>query len=293
VVEQESEIMETPLVAEFKSFLKKVEGNEGSKCKYSTRLDVYGCGCGHDCSYCYAKSLLEFRGLWKPENPAVADVDKVLKMVPKLSGVTRLGGMTDCFQPCEEKHRVTLQVLEEMREFRKPYLIVTKSPLVAADEYMRVMTPELAHIQISVTSTDPEISARYEKAFPPEARIAAIEKLAAAGYDVQIRVSPFVPEWIDPKRINAIKCDKILVEFLRVNQWMRFKFKGVNLLDYTVNEHGYYHLPLEEKIRLLSWFEKPQISVCEDTDEAFQYFKTKVNHNPDDCCNLRVSGGRG
>ena len=30
---------------EFKSFYKDVTGNEGSKCKYSIRLDTYGCGC--------------------------------------------------------------------------------------------------------------------------------------------------------------------------------------------------------------------------------------------------------
>ena len=37
---------------EFKSFYKEVKGNEGSKCHYPTRLDSYGCGCQHDCSYC-------------------------------------------------------------------------------------------------------------------------------------------------------------------------------------------------------------------------------------------------
>lgn len=46
---------------EFKSFFKTVGGNEGNKCHYPTRLDTYGCGCSHDCKYCYAKSLLDFR----------------------------------------------------------------------------------------------------------------------------------------------------------------------------------------------------------------------------------------
>jgi organic radical activating enzyme len=57
-------------MTEYKSFFKTVGGNEGSKCKYSTRLDVYGRGCQHDCDYCYAKSLLSFRGLWDAEHPA-------------------------------------------------------------------------------------------------------------------------------------------------------------------------------------------------------------------------------
>lgn len=53
---------------EFKSFYKQVGGNEGSKCRYNTRLDLYGCGCAHDCAYCYAKSLLSFRGFGTRRN---------------------------------------------------------------------------------------------------------------------------------------------------------------------------------------------------------------------------------
>lgn len=66
---------------EFKSFYKKVEGNEGDKCKYPTRLDTYGCGCEHDCKYCYAKSLLNFRGLWNPTNPAGVNLKKLKKFL--------------------------------------------------------------------------------------------------------------------------------------------------------------------------------------------------------------------
>lgn len=51
---------------DFGSQVKSVGGNEGDKCNYSVRLDTYGCGCGHDCDYCYAKSLLEFRGAMEP-----------------------------------------------------------------------------------------------------------------------------------------------------------------------------------------------------------------------------------
>ena len=58
---------------EYKGFYKQVKGNEGSKCRYSTRLDTYGCGCQHDCAYCYAKSLLNFRNLWDAEEPAIAE----------------------------------------------------------------------------------------------------------------------------------------------------------------------------------------------------------------------------
>lgn len=53
-------------MTEYKSFYKRAGGKEGSRCRYPVRLDTYGCGCSHDCGYCYAKSLLDFRGLWHP-----------------------------------------------------------------------------------------------------------------------------------------------------------------------------------------------------------------------------------
>lgn len=49
------------MTKEYKSFLKTVSGNEGGKCKYPTRLALNGCGCAHDCAYCYAKVSLYFR----------------------------------------------------------------------------------------------------------------------------------------------------------------------------------------------------------------------------------------
>ena len=93
----------------FSVFYKEVEGNEGNKCHYPTRLDTYGCGCQHDCKYCYAKSLLSFRNLWNNDDPSVADIKKIenrIKKIPK-GTIVRLGGMTDCFQPIELKHRIT------------------------------------------------------------------------------------------------------------------------------------------------------------------------------------------
>ena len=101
---------------EYKSFYKEVSGNEGSKCKYNARLDTYGCGCEHDCSYCYAKSLLEFRKLWDPKNPSVADIEKIKRKIKKLprDKVIRLGGMTDCMAPIELKHRVTYQTINAL-----------------------------------------------------------------------------------------------------------------------------------------------------------------------------------
>lgn len=274
---------------EFKSFYKKVEGNEGSKCKYNVRLDTYGCGCAHDCSYCYAKSLLDFRGLWNPADPSVADIEKIkrkIRRIPKGS-VVRLGGMTDCFQSAERLHRVTYETIKALNAQGIGYLIVTKSDLVADDAYTDVMDNDLAHIQVSVTATDDNVATGYEKASRPSDRIRAIEKLNALGFDVSLRLSPFIPPYIDFEKLNSVKCDKILVEFLRVNPWIK-KWFDIDYSEYTVKQNGYLHMPLQTKLEYIGKVNGfKEISVCEDEDDAYAYWRDHFNPNPDDCCNLR------
>lgn len=292
---------------EFKSFLKTVEGGEGERCQYRTRLDLYGKGCQHNCSYCYARSLLEFRKLWDADEPAVADMTKVCKALDKIpaGSVVRLGGMTDCFQPKELKHRNTYNAIMELNKRGIHYLIVTKSALVGTDEYIAIFDPELAHIQITITSTDDAISAQFEQASPISERVSTLEKLTSgnfdaamsispfvwykdnpvSGYDVALRLSPFIPEFFDYDKLNAIKCNKVIVEFLRVNTWIK-KWFNIDFSPYTLKSGGYLHLPLETKLEALKRIKLPNISVCEDVPEHYEYFKENFNVNKADCCNL-------
>ena len=275
---------------DFKSIGKLVEGNEGNKCNYPYRLDTYGCGCQHDCSYCYAKSLLSFRDLWNPKQPSVAninDISKEIKKIPKDIKAVRLGGMTDCFQPLEKLHRVTYKTIRLLNKRRIPYLIVTKSAMVADDEYMTILDKELAHIQITVTTLDDNLCRIYEKASPPSKRVEAIKKLQDAGFDVQLRLSPFIPEYMDVDKLNSLGIDKICIEFLRVNSWIK-KWFDIDYSDYTVSQTGYWHLPLEKKKEYISQITGfKEMTVCEDESRAYEYWKHHFNHNPDDCCNLR------
>lgn len=277
---------------DFKSISKTVGGNEGDKCKYPVRLDTYGCGCSHDCSYCYAKSLLEFRGLWHPESPAVGDMAKISKQVQKLPRqVIRLGGMTDCFQPVEAIHKITYKTIRLLNRHRIPYLIITKPPMVAEEEYLALMDKKLAHIQFTLTFTDDELYKRVgiEKAPLPSWRIRAIEKLEEHGFDTCIRLSPYIPEFIDIGVLGAIRCDKVLVEFLRVNHWIRKWLGGkCDLSPYTRTFHGYDHLPFEKKRELVAKMGTAHtITVCDFEPEYLNYWKKQFNPNPDDCCNLR------
>lgn len=270
---------------EFLSFYNTPSGSEGDKCRYPTRLDTYGCGCAHNCNYCYARSLLDFRGLWHPDNPAAASLKKIEKVLDTIQpgSVIRLGGMTDCFQPIEREKRITYKTLEMMQERGIHSLIVTKSDLIR--DYTDVL--EKSHIQISVTYT--KANPYGENAPGYKERIATIEELYKGGFDVQIRLSPYVPDFIDQDVINNISCDRMIVEFLRVSGFIR-KWLDMDFRPYTYKEGSYRHLPLWHKKKILRGFEK-EVSICEDVTPHYHYWRQSFNPNPDDCCNLRGLDG--
>lgn len=175
-----------------------------------------------------------------------------------------------------------------MNEAGKPYLIVTKGTgVLTRPEYLAALDKGLAHIQVSISSTDDAFAKTYEVgAQTSSSRIADYHKLEDLGYDVALRVSPYMLGHVDWAKLGG---HKLLVEFLRVNSWI-LKWMPVDLSDYELKSGGYRHLPLERKIEELdkaSGFD--QVSVCEDVDEHYEYWKANVNANKDDCCNLSLT----
>jgi len=274
---------------EFKSFYKSIEHRKfNTWCKYTKRLDTYGCGCQHNCKYCYAKSLLSFRGLFGVELPRVANIHKIRNKIRKLPkyDFVKLGGMTDCFQPIESQESVTYNTILLLNQYRISYLIVTKNNMVSSDYYIQIYDKNLAHFQITITTTDDKKCFEYENAPGTSKRIKSIEKLYGLGYDVSVRLSPYLEQNIDFKTLNNIRCNKILVEFLKVNSFIRKSF-NIDYSEYTLEYGGYYHLPLKKKIELvnkINGFE--QLSVGEYVKDHHLWFRDNVNYNKGDCCNL-------
>lgn len=202
--------------------------------------------------------------------------------------IVRLGGMTDCFQPIELKYRATYQTIKMLNKNRIGYLIVTKSHLVANDKYLDIYDKDLAHFQITTTCLDDQLYQKldYEKASLPSLRLEAIKKLQDKDFDVAIRLSPLIEDFIDFDKLNSLQIKKAEVEFLRANHWIK-KWFDIDYSKFTIKQNGYEHLPLEEKIRIINKIKIPEISVCEDEDKAYEYWKENFNPNKEDCCNLR------
>lgn len=277
---------------EFKSFYKTVGGKEGEKCFYPTRLDTYGRGCHYDCKYCYSKSLLDFRKMWNPSNPGIADIEKIKRKIKKLEpySVVRLGGMTDCFQPIEKQHEITYKTIKALNKQKIHYLIITKSNLISDDKYLDILDDKLAHIQVSIPSSNNEMLSLTDNAPTFEERKNTIEILQDLNFDVSLRISPFlITHQDDMNKINRIKVDKCLVEFLRINHWVeKWLGKYLNFNMFTLKENGYKHLELKTKLKLLKKLDFSEITVCDDVNKHYNYFRKYYNINPNDCCNLRL-----
>ena len=275
---------------EFKSFYKTVTGNEENRCYYPTRLDLYGRGCFYNCNYCYAKQLLNFRKLWHPEDVGVAPLLDVLKTIKKIpaGSVVRLGGMTDCFQPIEKKYENTYNAIKALNRKGVHYLIVTKSNMVATPKYLDVLDKDLAHIQVSIPTNNDDVLLATDNAPKYELRKNTIETLYNEGFDVSLRLSPFLFETVDYDVINNINVDKCLVEFLRTKPSLEKELEQVvTFNDYTIKEGGYRHLPLDKKLKVLNKLHFKEMTVCDDVQEHYDYFQENYNYNKNDCCNLK------
>jgi len=278
------------MIREFGSPYSSLKRKFNTWCRYTHRIDTYGCGCEFDCKYCYAKSLLTFRNNWKPSNPLAANINDIEAVISMLPGhvVIRLGGMVDCFQPLESRLGVTFNTIKLLNKYKINYLIVTKSDMVADSKYLSIYDNKLAHFQVSITTTSDQKCTYYERAPITSKRILAIESLSKQGLDVSVRLSPIMYQWVDFDLLNRIKCNKILIEFLKVNHWIKKTFN----IDYSEYNHrwgGFDHLPLEKKVCIVekvTGFEK--ISVGEYVKEHYEYFRDNVNYNKMDCCNLDV-----
>ena len=151
-----------------------------------------------------------------------------------------------------------------------------------------MMDKELAHIQITVTCLDDKKSLAYEKASVPSKRLEAIYRLQKAGFDVAIRLSPLLDEYMNFDKLNETKIDKCVVEFLRVNNWIKQWFPDIDYSKYTLRQSNYYHLPIDEKLRILQKIHVGNVTVCEDVSEHYEFWKKHFNPNSNDCCNLRI-----
>lgn len=162
------------------------------------QVDPY-IGCEHYCYYCYVLGQAETD--WRKEVLIHEGITDQLKN--ELSDVAPqtiyMGWHTDPYQPCEAKVRQTRQVLELLEGKGFSASILTKSDLVLRDMDV-LQSMKNAAVSVSVAFNDEDVRRMFEaNTKETGARIAALEKLHAAGIQTSALICPVIPYITDVK----------------------------------------------------------------------------------------------
>lgn len=178
--------------------------NDEARVGFALSVNPYR-GCQHACAYCEARRWHELLGFG-----AGTDFDSKIVIKPRAAELLRdafeakswrgdvvvFSGATDCYQPIEASYRLTRACLEVCAAYRNPVAIITKGALVERDRDLLVRLHEEARatISVSIPIWNETIARAVEPMVPtPARRMRTIAKLAEAGLDVGISVSPMIP----------------------------------------------------------------------------------------------------
>ncbi|MFN8790827.1 MAG: radical SAM protein [Bdellovibrionales bacterium] len=179
------------------------------QCLYSFEIDTYGRGCIHDCAYCYAKAELTVHGMWNNPIPVPVDLNEIRKQfyvafetdrkgkwadLLRRRIPLRIGSMSDSFMWSDQKYKVTQELLRILKFYNYPYVVFTRSDLIATDDYISLLDPKLSSIQFSISSINDDLVKKMEPGAPSATRrLKALKKLGEAGFWTTVRVNPLFP----------------------------------------------------------------------------------------------------
>jgi DNA repair photolyase len=183
------------------------------QCLYAFEVDTYGRGCSHNCTYCYAKAELTVHGMWNNPIPVPIDLNEVRKIfytvfetnkkskwrqVMEQKIPLRIGCMSDSFMWMDTKYGVTKEFIKILNFYNYPYTIITRSDLVAREDYMALLRKDLCSVQFSIASTNDQLNKLIEPGAPSaKRRLAALKKLNEAGFWTAVRINPMFPIYPD------------------------------------------------------------------------------------------------
>jgi DNA repair photolyase len=191
----------TYIEQEAKSIVNKIESPDVGMF-YS--MNPYA-GCEHGCIYCYARNSHEYLGF-----SAGLDFERkiiVKKNAPQLlrkflmnpkweCQPISISGNTDCYQPAEQKYRLTRRLLEVCLEFNQPVGMITKNAGMLRDKDIikKLAEKKLISILVTITTTDEELRQKMEpRTTTANQRFRLIKELSNVGVRMGVMMGPMIP----------------------------------------------------------------------------------------------------
>ncbi|WP_316772485.1 PA0069 family radical SAM protein [Pedobacter frigiditerrae] len=191
----------TFIIGKSKSVVNKVESPDVGM-TYS--LNPYQ-GCEHGCIYCYARNSHEYWGFsagldFERKIIVKKDAPELFKKFLEKKGwdatPVSLSGNTDCYQPAEQKFRLTRQLLEIALEYKQPITLITKNALILRDlDILQDLAKlKLSAVYVSITSLDEKLRLKLEpRTTTAKQRLKIIEELSKVGLPTGVMAAPMIP----------------------------------------------------------------------------------------------------
>jgi DNA repair photolyase len=235
---EESNAATVYMEQESKTIVNKVESKDVGM-MYS--MNPYA-GCEHGCIYCYARNVHEYWGY-----SAGLDFERkiiVKKNAPQLlrkfllhpkwdATPIMLSGNTDCYQPAEQKYRLTRKLLEVCNEFNQPVGILTKNSWILKDKdvLQEMARKKIVSAMVSITSFNEDLRRVMEpRTTTAKQKLKVINELSNAGVRMGIMMGPMIPGLNEHEMQRIMKAAKdngatfTAYTFIRLNGAIKFLF---------------------------------------------------------------------
>lgn len=156
-------------------------------------------GCPHRCMYCYAEFMKRFSNHDEPWG-TFTDVkirSTSVRPVPLQGMHVFLSSVTDCYNPLEEKYRLTRRLLQRLSTSGAKVTLLTKSALVLRDMDILRTCPDVT-VGFSLNTTQDALRRELEPgASSVSQRMQALRTLHQNGIRTWVHVSPMFPYLTD------------------------------------------------------------------------------------------------
>lgn len=197
-------------------------------------------GCPHGCKYCYASFMKRFTG-HKEDWGTFVDIKRCEKKID-LNKISKryvfLSSVTDCYNPLEEKYRLTRNILEQLVTSDCYLSISTKSKLILRDIDLLKQIKNLT-VSVSINTFDENFRKDMDNASTIKERLDTLKELHANGIKTVLFMSPIFPYITEWKEIIEMSKDYI-DEYWFENLNLRGQYKTY-IMDYIKKKYPRYY----------------------------------------------------
>ena len=170
-------------------------------------MNIYR-GCEHGCVYCFAMYSHSYLGSEQYFDDIFIKTNIVDRLEKQFSSpswkreVVSIGGVTDSYQPIEEKYRLMPDILRLFIKYKNPCIISTKSDLILRDYDLIAELASITYVNIAatITSMDESIRKKIEPGSVPSARrFNMLKEFSKTGASVGLHCMPIIPYLTDSR----------------------------------------------------------------------------------------------